>query len=105
MLDVAEQTTLTVMPTPALGHKPAKRPGDGLCRTCKKRATCKHPCRKLRRYLDEDTEDTEPRHAPKPEPRREPTRFPELADLICQEIGDAALEKEFRADTVRLLPR
>jgi len=32
-------------------------------------------------------------------------RFPELVDLFCQEIGDAALEKEFRADTARLLPR
>lgn len=32
-------------------------------------------------------------------------RFPELMDLFCQEIGDAALEKEFRADTARLLPR
>ena len=32
-------------------------------------------------------------------------RFPELVDLFCQEIGDAPLEKEFRADTVRLLPR
>lgn len=31
-------------------------------------------------------------------------RFPELVDLFCQEIGDAALEKEFRADTARLLP-
>ncbi|MFA6499376.1 MAG: hypothetical protein WC256_06825 [Desulfurivibrionaceae bacterium] len=32
-------------------------------------------------------------------------RFPELVDLFCQEIGDAALENEFRADTARLLPR
>lgn len=32
-------------------------------------------------------------------------RFPELVDLFCQEIGDAPLEKEFRADTTRLLPR
>ena len=32
-------------------------------------------------------------------------RFPELVDLFCQEIGDAALEKEFRADTAKLLPR
>lgn len=32
-------------------------------------------------------------------------RFPELIDLFCQEIGDAALEKEFRADTAKLLPR
>jgi hypothetical protein len=32
-------------------------------------------------------------------------RFPELVDLFCQEIGDAALEKKFRADTARLLPR
>ncbi|MBU2538536.1 MAG: hypothetical protein KKH22_08850 [Proteobacteria bacterium] len=32
-------------------------------------------------------------------------RFPELIDLFCQEIGDAALEKEFRADTTSLLPR
>ena len=32
-------------------------------------------------------------------------RFPELVDLFCQEIGDAPLEKEFRADTARLLPR
>jgi len=32
-------------------------------------------------------------------------RFPELVDLFCQEIGDAPLEKEFRADTARILPR
>ena len=32
-------------------------------------------------------------------------RFPELVDLFCQEIGDAPLEKEFRAETARLLPR
>jgi len=32
-------------------------------------------------------------------------RFPELIDLFCQEIGDAALEKTFRADTARLLSR
>ncbi|MFA6464469.1 MAG: hypothetical protein WCT30_01855 [Desulfurivibrionaceae bacterium] len=32
-------------------------------------------------------------------------RFPDLVDLFCQEIGDAPLEKEFRADTARLLPR
>lgn len=32
-------------------------------------------------------------------------RFPELIDLFCQEIGDAALEKEFRADTTTLLPQ
>lgn len=32
-------------------------------------------------------------------------RFPDLVDLFCQEIGDAPLEKEFRANTARLLPR
>lgn len=32
-------------------------------------------------------------------------RFPELVALFCQEIGDAALEKEFRAETQMLLPR
>lgn len=32
-------------------------------------------------------------------------RFPELVDLFCQEIGDAPLEKEFRAGTARLLLR
>ena len=32
-------------------------------------------------------------------------RFPDLVNLFCQEIGDAPLEKEFRADTARLLPR
>lgn len=30
-------------------------------------------------------------------------RFPELADSFCQEIGDAALEKEFRADIAAIL--
>lgn len=32
-------------------------------------------------------------------------RFPDLVNLFCLEIGDAPLEKEFRADTARLLPR
>ncbi|HIJ90674.1 MAG: hypothetical protein OEV89_07895 [Desulfobulbaceae bacterium] len=32
-------------------------------------------------------------------------RFSELVDLFCQEIGDATLENEFRAETEKILPR
>jgi len=32
-------------------------------------------------------------------------RFPEMVDSFCREIGDAALEKEFRAATATLLSR